>query len=64
MYYMIIVQFVGMIVFSIISGAYKQVIKVPSVYHVINQKAQDITAYLQRIDKSRKEDQLSDKIYD
>jgi hypothetical protein len=64
MYYMIIVQFVGMIVFSIISGAYKQVIKVPSVYHVINQKAQDITAYLQRIDKIRKEDQLSDKIYD
>jgi hypothetical protein len=61
---MIIVQFVGMIVFSIISGAYKQVIKVPSVYHVINQKAQDITAYLQRIDKIRKEDQLSDKIYD
>jgi len=55
---------VGMIVFSIISGAYKQVIKVPSVYHVINQKAQDITAYLQRIDKIRKEDQLSDKIYD
>lgn len=36
----------------------------PSVFDVINQKAQDITAYLQRIDKIRKNDQLADKIYD
>ena len=46
MYYMIIVQFVGMIVFSIISGAYKQIIYVPSIYDVINLKSQDITMYL------------------
>ena len=55
MYYMIIVQFVGMIVFSIISGAYKQIIHVPSVYDVINFKTQDITMYLQRIDRIRKD---------
>lgn len=64
MYYMIIVQFVGMIVFSIISGTYKQIIHVPSVFDVINFKTQDITMYLQRIDRVRKDDQLSAKVYD
>lgn len=37
---------------------------VPSVYDVINQKEQDITAYLQRIDKIRKDEALNPKIYD
>ncbi|MFM2351931.1 MAG: hypothetical protein RL096_412, partial [Actinomycetota bacterium] len=35
---MIIVQFIGMIVFSIISGAINQIIYVPSVYDVMNEK--------------------------
>jgi hypothetical protein len=56
MCYMIIVQFVGMIVFSIITGAYKQIIHVPSVYDVVNFKTQDITMYLQRIDRERQND--------
>ena len=38
MYFMIIVQFIGMIVFSIISGAINQIIYVPSVYDVMNEK--------------------------
>ena len=46
MFYVIIVQFIGMSVFSIISGAYKEIIQVPSVIDVIEYKAQDITSYL------------------
>lgn len=52
-----------MCVFSIISGAYKEVITVPSVVDVIEYKAQDITMYLQRIDRLRKES-MSDDVYD
>lgn len=63
MYYVIIVQFVGMCVFSIISGAYKEVITVPSVVEVIQYKSQDITMYLQRVDRLRKES-MSDDVYD
>lgn len=63
MLYVIIVQFTGMSVFSIISGAYKEIIKMPSVNDVIDNKVQDITMYLQRIDKV-KNDSLDDVIYD
>lgn len=63
MFYIIIVQFVGMSVFSIVSGAYKQIIKVPSVIEVIAHKAQDITKYLQKIDRVRKES-MSPEVYD
>jgi hypothetical protein len=63
MIYVIIVQFTGMSVFSIISGAYKEIIKMPSVNDVIDNKVQDITMYLQRIDKV-KNDSLDDVIYD
>lgn len=36
----------------------------PSVFDVINFKTQDITMYLQRIDRVRKDDALSTKVYD
>jgi hypothetical protein len=52
-----------MSVFSIISGAYKEIIKVPTVLDVIDNKVQDITMYLQRIDKV-KNDSLDAEIYD
>lgn len=63
MYFLIFVEFVGMIVFSIISGAYKKIIQVPTVQDVINSKTHDITMYLQRVDQLR-EEPLPDKIYD
>ena len=63
MYFMIFVEFVGMIVFSIISGAYKKIIQVPTVQDVINSKTHDITMYLQKVDQLRAEP-LPEKIYD
>jgi hypothetical protein len=53
-----------MSVFSIISGAYKEIIQVPTVMDVIEDKAKDITSYLQKIDRVRQADSLKADVYD
>ena len=50
--------------FSIISGAYKEIIQVPTVMDVIEDKAKDITSYLQKIDRVRQADSLKADVYD
>lgn len=57
-------EFAGICIFSIISGLYQQLIKVPSVHDVIQLKAQDITMYLQRVDQANSDDSMDSTIYD
>ena len=62
--YLIIVEFAGLCIFSIISGVNAQIIKLPTIYELVSERALDITYYLQRVDSARHDCAMESIIYD
>ena len=64
MLFLIVVEFAGICIFSIITGLYQQLIRVRNIHEIVVAKTNDITIYLQSVDNARKEAHLDSLIYD
>ena len=63
--YLLPAEFIGICMFSIISGITGNLLDLPTLISIINEKKNDVKMYLQSIDRARQEDaQLDDDIYD
>jgi hypothetical protein len=63
--YLLPAEFIGICMFSIISGITGNLLELPTLLSIINEKKNDVKVYLQSIDRARFEEaQLDDDIYD
>ena len=64
MAYLILVEFLGICIFSVITGQYQSLIRVPTIHEIVSFKTNDIVLYLQSVDRAQKAESLDPTIYD
>jgi len=64
MAYLILVEFLGICIFSVISGQYSSLIRVPTIHEIVSDRTNDIIDYLQSVDRAQRQESLNPKIYD
>lgn len=63
MVFVMILQFLGILIFSLVSNQVQQVEKVVNVQQLVNEKVDDLEMWLFGVDRAR-EQKMSDDIYD